>query len=179
MGQFRADKGRQRTYAESDGWERRPGLPLSSNIGQGQTVTLTQSKSGPLIRDTLRGSPPGTTRDGTARFCWISKGTRRHSVPCRPLCHPGPATASAVQKKVCLSGATPEPRGRNGYWLRPLGRRIRQTIPEQGKTLRKSFRRLLLQASIGGAVRTVPGLPASTENHRDLAGWPLSLQGQN
>ena len=61
-------EGRSGAHADlrtSTGWRRPGGLtgagaarpPLSINIGQGQTVTLTQSKSGPPITDTLRGSP--------------------------------------------------------------------------------------------------------------------------
>ena len=63
-------------------------------------------------------------------FCWLYSGTRYHSVPCRPLCHPDPVIESTVQKNGCRSGATPKLRRCHGYWLRPLGRRIRQAILE-------------------------------------------------
>ena len=144
----------------------------------GQTVTLTQSKSRPPISHTPNCSSMWTASKQHTTACSIPN---RHTIPFGasiPNCysrHPRRPTASTVCKKpdlplrchaVAMVLATP-PR-----------RRISQAILEQER-LRKSFRRLLLQDSILGAVRTVPCLPASKGNHRDLAGWHFSLQRQN
>ena len=54
----------------------------------------------------------GNTQGRHTPLCWISKGTRYHSVPCHPLCHPGPATAYTVSKKGLLLRCP-------WYWIRP------------------------------------------------------------
>ena len=148
-------------------------LSLSFSPSRSSLVAQTHFKRATiqLTRDTLRGSSPATPRDGTPAVCWIPKGIQCHQVTDHPVpSRPGNRIHSP-QKKICCSGAIV-------YWQRPLGQRIRPAIQEQ-ESPRRSFRSLLFQESILGAVRTVPDLPASTRNHRDLAAWPPSRQGQN
>ena len=91
-------------------------LRRKTDIGQGQIVTLTQPKSGSPIRDTLHGSSPRTPSDAMPDFARSRKPTRYHTVPCRPLRHPNPATLCAQSRKtVYRSSATSELRGCHVY----------------------------------------------------------------
>ena len=110
--------------------------PLSSNIGWAKPLRSHNQNPGHPIRDTLRSSSPGTARDGTPAFA--GSPAAHDTIQCPAvLCAILAWQPHARSKNVCLSAATPAPRGRHGYWLRPLGRRIRQVILEYEKTPEK------------------------------------------
>ena len=123
-----------------------------------------------LTGDTLRGSSPATPRDGTPAVL----DTKGYTMPSsdRPSCailarqpHPQSPKKDLLFRCHGVLATPPRPTHKAGD-------------PGTGKP-RRSFRSLLFQESILGLVRTVPDLPASTRNHRDLAAWPPSRQGQN
>ena len=136
-------------------------------------MTLTQSKSGLPVRETLHSSSLGAPRDGTPLFAG-SPGAH-DAIQCPTvLCHPGPATVCTVQKKRFASPVRHRSPAVAMVLATPPGRRIRQAIQEQ-ESPRRSFRSLPVREFVPGVIRTIPGLPASTGSYRDPGAWPLSL----
>ena len=84
-----------------------PGPPLSSNNGRAKPLRSHNQNPGHRSENNTALLTVWNTQGWGARFCWLSSGTRNHSVPCRPLCHPGPATGIRSLKKRF---ASPVPR---------------------------------------------------------------------